>query len=307
MNKNPAKHLIIAGVTRAGTTSLYNYLASHPAIHGSTIKETRFFLDHDELKRMHRFEDGLGAYENYFPGCPADAVRLEATPDYIFRPAVAQRITDSLPDVHVVVILREPITRLISWRRYAIQNGLLDAGTSLAEYIRVQLDAEDSGDDLPQHMRSLHEGCYSRYLEPWVQAFGSDRLTVCNYRELLDDPAGVTRRICDNVGIDPAFYDNYTFDIHNASRRVRWPRIHRAYRSLIWRLKPHVHDKPAVRAALRGVRRSTDALLGRAGREKGGADPSDSLTDADREKLEAYYRREHADLAKVLGLSDWVW
>ena len=307
MNAKAAKHLIIAGVTRAGTTSLYNYLADHPAVQRSTIKETRFFLDHDELKRMHRFEEGLDAYGKFFPACPADAVRLEATPDYVFRPAVAQRIAGSLPDVHVVVILREPIGRLISWRRYAIQNGLLDAGTTLADYINQLFEAEAADETPPQHMRALREGRYARSLGPWVEAFGPARLTVCNYRELLDDPATVTRRVCDSVSIDPGFYNSYTFDVHNASRRVRWPRIHTAYRSLIWRIKPHVHDKPSVRAVLRGIRRSTDTLLGRAGRGKGRPDPGDCLTDADRDRLEAYYRQEPGKLAKVLGRSDWVW
>lgn len=307
MNETPAQHLIIAGVTRAGTTSLYNYLADHPRTARSTIKETRFFLDHDELKRLHRFEEGIGAYEKFFPDCPPDAVRLEATPDYVYRPAVARRIAETLPDAHIVVILREPIARLVSWRRYAIQNGLLDPGTTLADYIRVQFEAEATGEMLPQHMRALREGRYARFLTPWLETFGQDRLIVINYRDLMDDPAGVTRDICERAGIDPGFYDAYAFDIHNASRRVRWPRLHSAYRSLIWRVKPLVHDKPAARGALRGLRRTTDALLGRSGNRAPGGGRGDVLTDDDRRRLEDYYRGEPAELARLLGRADWTW
>ncbi len=307
MNTAPAQHLVIAGVTRAGTTSLFNYLADHPRTARSTIKETRFFLDHDELKRLHRFEDGIGAYERFFPDCPPDAVRLEATPDYLYRPAVARRIAESLPDARIVLILREPIARLISWRRYAIQNGLLDPGISLVDYIRIQFQAETSGETPPQHLRALSEGRYTRFLTPWIQAFGKDRLIVVNYRDMMDNPAGVTRGICENIGIDPGFYDPYVFDIHNASRRVRWPKLHSAYRSLIWRVKPHVHDKPAVRAALRGLRRSTDALLGRSGNQAQGGDPGDVFTDDDRRRLEDYYRDEPAELARLLGRTEWLW
>lgn len=307
MNAAPAQHLIIAGVTRAGTTSLYNYLADHPRTARSTIKETRFFLDHDELKRLHRFEEGIQAYEGFFRGCPPDAVRLEATPDYVYRPAVATRIDETLPDARIVAILRDPIARLISWRRYAIQNGLLDPDTTLADYIRIQFQAEASGESLPQHMRALREGRYARFLAPWLETFGKDRLIVVNYRDLMDNPAGVTREICERTGIDPGFYNDYAFDIHNASRRVRWPRLHAAYRSLIWRVKPHVHDKPAARAALRGLRRSTDALLGRSGNRASGGDPGDVLTDEDRRRLEGYYQNEPAELAGLLGRADWLW
>ena len=307
MAHTPAQHLIVAGVTRAGTTSLYNYLADHPCTRRSTIKETRFFLDHDELKRLHRFEEGTEAYNNFFPDCPAGAVKLEATPDYFYRPAVAQRIAESLPDAHVVVILREPVARLVSWRRYAIQNGLLDPGTTLAEYIRIQFDAEATGEPLPQHMRALREGRYSCFLAPWVQAFRKDRLDIIHYRDLMDDPARVTQRLCERVGIDPGFYNDYAFDIHNASRRVRWPGLHSAYRSLIWRVKPYVHDKPATRTLFRRLRRATDSLLGRSGEPTRADDPGDVLTDTDRRRLEDYYRDEPAALSRLLGDREWAW
>jgi len=306
--KPPAKHLVIAGVTRAGTTSLFHYLGDHPGVQRSTIKETRFFLESDELKRLHRYEEGLGAYAGFFPDCSADAVRLEATPDYFYCPAAPRRIAEMLTEACIVVILREPIARLISWRRYAIQNGLLDPDTTVADYIQTQFDAESTGGKPPQHLRSLREGRYAQYLVPWVEAFDRSRLIVRNYRDLLSNPAEVTRSICAGVGIDPAFYDGYAFGIHNESRRVRWPRLHAAYRSLIWRIKPHIHDKPAARAALRALRRSTDTALGR----RGGAventpDPGGELTDPDRRRLEDYYRREPADLARLLDLPGWEW
>lgn len=36
-------NLIIAGFGKAGTTSLFEYLSSHPDICGSAVKETKFF------------------------------------------------------------------------------------------------------------------------------------------------------------------------------------------------------------------------------------------------------------------------
>ena len=308
----PAKHLIIAGTTRAGTTSLYNYFSDHPGICASTIKETRFFMDSDELRRLHRYEDGPGDYDKFFPGCPDGAVRLEATPDYLYCPAAATRIAETLPQAHVVVILREPISRLISWRRYAIQNGLLDQAVTLGDFIRGQFDAieNNAADQQPQHLRSLQEGRYSNYLEPWVKTFSRDQLTVIPYSDLLSNPADVARRLCERVGIEPGFYDGYDFAIHNESRPVRWPRVHAAYRSLIWRIKAHVHDKPTARAVLRKVRRGTDTALGRAGQTKA-APPADrqgdELSARDRQRLETYYQQEPAELARLLGLDDWHW
>lgn len=316
-DSTPTRHLIIAGVTRAGTTSLYNYLGDHPETCASTIKETRFFLDSRELRRLHRFEDGPELYTKYFLDCTDHAVRLEATPDYLYCPIAAQRIADTLPGAHIVIILREPISRLISWRRYAIQNGLLNPDTTLADYIQTQFDADDhpGNDPLPQHMRALREGRYADYLAPWIESFGRDRLTVIHYDDLLKDPAAVTRQLCQSLGMDPAFYDGYDFKVHNESRQVRWPKIHAAYRSLIWRIKPHIHDKPATRAVLKKVRRTTDAALGRTGgpatasSAAGAATPckAGELSPDDRQRLEDYYQHEPAALARLLDLPDWQW
>ena len=313
-DKSQAKHLIIAGTTRAGTTSLYNYVADHPGVCASTIKETRFFMDSDELRRLHRFEDGSELYQKFFPACPDDAVRLEATPDYLYCPAAAKWIVETLPDVHIAIILREPASRLISWRRYAIQNGLLDPDTTFADYIQTQFDARDDSDpekqSPPQHLRSLQEGRYSQYLPTWIELFGKDRLTVIHYNDLLTDPAAVTRRLCESVGIDPGFYDGYDYKVHNESRPVRWPKIHSAYRSLIWRVKPFIHDKPATRAVLRKLRRGTDTALGRTGKATRASPTSadkDKLTAQDHQRLQDFYQDEPASLARLLGLPDWRW
>ena len=36
-------YLLIAGVNKAGTTSVFQYLSSHPDVCGSAVKETKFF------------------------------------------------------------------------------------------------------------------------------------------------------------------------------------------------------------------------------------------------------------------------
>ena len=57
-------YIIIGGTTKAATTSLYFYLADHPNVCASNIKETRFFLDADyPLPVKYRLEDGLEKYE----------------------------------------------------------------------------------------------------------------------------------------------------------------------------------------------------------------------------------------------------
>ena len=64
-------NLIIAGVPKAGTTSLFLALASHADVCGSRIKETQYFrplLDGCELPP-------IGEYEASFARCGAQRYR----------------------------------------------------------------------------------------------------------------------------------------------------------------------------------------------------------------------------------------
>ena len=53
------QHAIIAGVNKCGTTSVFRYLADHPDVCASSIKETRFFNAVEETKNVKLYEDYL--------------------------------------------------------------------------------------------------------------------------------------------------------------------------------------------------------------------------------------------------------
>ncbi len=57
MNKIP--DAIVIGAGKAGSTSLYNYLDSHPRIFGSRIKELMYFAS--------KYDKGLDWYLSNFP------------------------------------------------------------------------------------------------------------------------------------------------------------------------------------------------------------------------------------------------
>src|SRR4051812_36085465 len=96
-------NLIIIGAARAGTTSLYHYLRSHPEIWMSPEKELYFFVEDHNWKR------GIEWYERHFPaGTP---VRGEASTFYThfpIRPGVPERIAALLPSAKLIYLVRDP-------------------------------------------------------------------------------------------------------------------------------------------------------------------------------------------------------
>src|SRR3954463_13629169 len=73
-------NLVIAGVAKAGTTSLFNYLAQHPDICASDVKETRYF----EPLRYGEVLPPIESYTAHFRHRQGERYALEATPTYFY-------------------------------------------------------------------------------------------------------------------------------------------------------------------------------------------------------------------------------
>ena len=96
---------LILGAQKAGTSSLYNYLRQHPSLRLPQKKEMHFF----DLYYMR----GLKWYARQFPAFVFNRTKKtgEATPYYLFHPAVAERVATALPNVKLIALLRDPTVR----------------------------------------------------------------------------------------------------------------------------------------------------------------------------------------------------
>ena len=111
--KTPGKapSFIIAGVHKGGTTSLFGNFAKHSDVVMSCCKETNFFSD-DRL-----YKKGLDFYLSHFhtsKAADSGIMTGEGTPNYIRDPKVPARIKQVLPDVKVIISLRNPVERFVS-------------------------------------------------------------------------------------------------------------------------------------------------------------------------------------------------
>jgi hypothetical protein len=288
-------YLIVGGTTKAATTSLYYYLANHPGICAANLKETRFFLDADyPLPSKYRFEDGLHRYAELFGHCRDARVRMEATPDYMYSAGTARKISDSLPFAKIVFVLREPVSRLLSWYRFAVQTGFY-APAGFDAYVREQADGTGPR---PQHMLALEQGKYSAYLSPYYELLGKDRVFVLWYEDLRERPAEAMGEICKFANVDPGFYDGYEFMRHNETLTMRSPRVQRLYMSLRRHVRYRVADRTRIRRILRSLRAALDPLYLRLNtKSKEAVEPSRETMDF----LGGYYAEEADALHRLTG------
>src|SRR5579863_9235330 len=120
-----APDFMIIGALRGGTTSLYSYMTAHPGIGPAYMKEVHFFDVH--------YKKGFPWYQAQFPSLPQKYYRErvqkqrfitgEASPYYLFHPHAPKRIAKILPQVKLVVLLRNPVTRAYSHYSHEVAGG----------------------------------------------------------------------------------------------------------------------------------------------------------------------------------------
>ena len=293
------RYLIVGGTTKAATTSLFTYLADHPAICAATYKETRFFLSSDyPLPSKYRYSGDIEEYDQLFSNTDTTQLRMESTPDYLYCEQARERIATSLPTAKLVFSLREPISRLVSWYRFAKQIGKFPQTLNFDEYVERLFAAtgRPKGTE-EQHLQTLQQGCYTVYLDPYIDRFGPTRIYVLFYEELAACPAETMQKLCEFAGIDADFYADYGFKVTNRSQQMRNSALHQKYRDLRFRLRQWTHNKPIVHVPLRTIRRTIEPLYLRLNTR---IDEKPHISEETRHRLVEYYTPDVQALGELL-------
>lgn len=225
--------LIIGGGYRCGTTSLFSYLAGHPEISPSLIKEPCFFFSMRLAQQPSAYPSGheAWAYRSMFRKKGA-RVLMEGTSNYLNDPGCAARIKRALPNARVVLLLREPVARLVSWYKFLRLQNQLDPGMTFEDWIRRQLDDPRPVDERPYPLQAVEHCRYSRYVDEYLRVLGPERVIVLWFDDLKRDPRATTQQVCDFAGVAPEYFDDYQFSTRNESMKIARPRLFAAYRKL---------------------------------------------------------------------------
>lgn len=96
----------IIGAPKCGTTAMASYLAQHPAVDFSRIKEPNFF--DTDLKEQELFDD----LEDYLSTCfpqAKEGPRGEGSVWYLYSQKAVDEILQHQPEARFVVMLRQPV------------------------------------------------------------------------------------------------------------------------------------------------------------------------------------------------------
>lgn len=189
---NKSIHLpnfLICGAPKAGTTSLYEYLAQHPEICMSNPKETDYF--------QHNYDKGIDWYASCFAHYQGEKVVGEASPGNMIHPLAPKRIKELIPNAKIIMILRDPIDRVFSQFLYSITRGECVPGSSFSRFIRNEADVWRN--------RVIELGMYEEQIKRYMEYFPQEQMKIYFYEELKNNTEWLVKDLYKFIDVDSIF------------------------------------------------------------------------------------------------------
>jgi hypothetical protein len=186
------------GAQKAATSWLYACLYQHPEVY-APIKETNFFSKSSEWNKGPQF------YESVFSKSQG---RLcgEISTSYLHNSDVcAARISNTLTNVKILVVVRDPVKRAISNYLNSLTSGELDGSVPFREILRR--DAE-----------YVERGLFGKHLKIYYELFGSENIHVIDYDDIKAKPEHVIRDLYRFLAINHSFRPWALFEKINPAR-----------------------------------------------------------------------------------------
>jgi len=226
-------NILFTGVQKSGSTSIAEYLFhvgvcraqkfnSEPEYFG---KEVHFF------DKPERYEQGLEFYMRRFEKCSHEKLIMDATPDTFRYPervhstysSARNTHADLVADLKIIVTLREPVARELSWYNHQVALKWVPKNVSFEQYAK-RLSRSRSSQEID------NVGFYAHFLAKWFTLFPRENILVISYDELKADPTKVLWRIESFLGLrvilnliltDPAALEN--LNSQDSKSKVRLP------------------------------------------------------------------------------------
>lgn len=171
---------LIIGAVKAATTWIHAQLQDNP---------TLFLPDPEPHYFSSEFEKGPDFYNGFFADAPRNVRIGEKSADYLAHPEAAARIARILPDVPMVVQLRNPVERAYSDYKMLYRRGTVRGAPE--DYFNRATTSQP---------RFLDDGLYARHLSRWYDLFERDRIHILLFEDVKQHPRATVEAVCNHIG-----------------------------------------------------------------------------------------------------------
>ncbi|NEZ04113.1 sulfotransferase [Wenzhouxiangella sp. XN201] len=192
-------NLYIAGVQKAGTTSLFDWLGQHYGVFApDEAKDFPFF------SRVERYREGPSSLGSMYSAYRDDRHRwaLGAEANLLFAPGAIDRLAATLPNASIIVLLRSPLERCVSAWTFAKERLVESRGfeEAMADELAGREFDPESFDGM--QMNYLSHSRYSCGVERLMHYFPRDRVIALIYEEFFSDPKSSFGSLLSRLGLE---------------------------------------------------------------------------------------------------------
>lgn len=198
---------LLIGAQKSGTSWLWDQLEQHPETDLPATKEIHFFGGSEN------YQKGRDWYYEHFRQCAPGKITGEASTSYLYShvpfwfnpgrelqldaslPCLPELVAGELPDVKLIVVLRDPVARALSAYRHWMKKGELPP---LAGLKNTAL----------QHpkLRIIEYGNYAEHLQAWLNVFPRERFLLMTFEDdIVGEHAQGLRQTYEFLGMNPDF------------------------------------------------------------------------------------------------------
>ena len=191
---------IIIGAQKSATSSLYDFISQHPCINPAQMKEIHYY----DLF----FKKGFAWYKSHFPFKKVDSITGEATPNIIWSYDSLKMLKKTLPNLKLIISLREPYERSISHYYHNVRKGresrgLLEALSSHESQISSKNLSFLSSDYIKALRFSyISKSKYSEQLDYLLEIFNSEDMLFVPYSEVINMNSKLRSEIFNFLGLE---------------------------------------------------------------------------------------------------------
>ena len=205
-------NFIIIGSSKSGTWAIHNYLLQHPDVDYSA-RNIHFF--------EYAYSNKISWYKSHFPTKlykslvesihKRKCLMSEHTSTYLHHPLIPQRVKDGIPDVKLIVSLRNPIDRAYSNYHMFVRIGTEKRtfeDAVFSELKRIEIIKENDNFQIKNpnfsnciEFNYLRHGTYVDKLENWLKFFRREQFCIVENKDLSKNPQQVLDKIFEFLNV----------------------------------------------------------------------------------------------------------
>lgn len=236
-------NFIIIGGRNCGTGTLYDMAIEHPKILPASKRELNFFNWRSKGEK----KKGINWYLAQFPkkANRKGFITGEASPDYTMDPHTPQKMFKLVPDVKLIVMLRNPVDRAISHyyhnkatrspEHLSFRQAIEKESERLEPEIEKLWADEQYRSTIYRKQSYLLSGIYVDRLKEWMSIFPKNNLLILKSEDVFEYPKSTMNQVFNFLGMPDYEVTNSLKNRELSTKKIE-PKLRR---ELVKYFRPH--------------------------------------------------------------------